>query len=257
MENLIETEHKERVLLIRLNRPEKRNAITAAMYQTLADILEEAAGNSKIRAVVLTGAGDCFTSGNDLHDFLNHGLTGGNMQDRPVIRFLRRIATFPKPLIAAVNGAAVGIGVTMLLHCDLVYAVADAALQLPFVDLALVPEAASSLLLPKLAGHHKAAELFMLGAAFSARDAVALGLVNDICPDAALIAQVLQTAQNLAGKPPEALMRTKALMKADQTAVLKAIETESRVFAEQLQSPEAREAIQAFLEKRAPDFSRF
>ena len=257
MVDFIDIETADRILTIRLDRPDKKNAITMAMYQTMADQLRAAADNPDIRVVILTGAGDCFTSGNDLHDFLNHGLAGGDMADRPVIRFLKEIATFPKPLMAAVNGPAVGIGVTLLLHCDLIYMVREAPLQMPFVNLALVPEAASSLLLPKLAGHHKAAELFLLGDAFSAEEAAGLGLVTDICFPADLMEKTFAVARKLAAKPPEALRRTKALMKSDGSATLAAIEAETRLFAEQLQTPEAREAMQAFLEKRPPDFSKF
>jgi enoyl-CoA hydratase/carnithine racemase len=243
------------ILRIRINRPEKKNALTRKMYQTLAEAIERADGDPAIRVITISGTGDAFTSGNDLVDFLD---AQSPEADRSTIRFLSAISRVRKPLLAGVNGFAVGIGVTMLLHCDLVYAVEEATFQLPFVNLGLVPEAASSLLLPRLIGHHRAAELFFLGNRFDAQAAHRMGLVNAIKSGSSLETALEELATGLAIKPPAALQLTKKLLKGDafDAAVSARLEEERAHFERQLRSPEAREAMEAFLQKRTPDFSR-
>lgn len=245
-----------RVLRIQMSRPEKRNALTRAMYTALAEAIGEAEANPAIRVITLTGVGDVFTSGNDLKDFLDARAMGA---DKPVMRFLSAIADARKPVIAAVNGLAVGIGVTMLLHCDLVYAVEGAIFQLPFVNLGVVPEAASSLLLPRRAGYHRAAELLFFGNGFDAEAAQRFGLVNAVHPSEALGEVLAESAAALAAKPPQALRCAKELLKGEayRIEVAARMEQERVQFERQLSSPEAREAMSAFLEKRAADFSRF
>lgn len=241
------------VLHLALARPAKKNAITRAMYTGLADALEAAATDREVRAVVLSGTEGVFTAGNDLGDFLMDPPTG---PESPVFRFLAAASTFPKPLIAAVAGPAVGIGTTILLHCDLAYAAPDARFKMPFVDLGLVPEAASSLLLPRTAGPMRAAGWLLFGEVFSANDALQGGLINEICDDPT--ARALDRAQTLAAKPPEAVRLTKALLRrADAAAVQETMAVEGDHFSARLTSPEAQEAFTAFFEKRAPDFSAF
>jgi enoyl-CoA hydratase/carnithine racemase len=222
----------------------------------LAEAIETADADATIRVITITGVGDVFTSGNDLKDFLDPQDRGAN---NPVMRFLSAIATARKPLIAGVNGLSVGIGVTLLLHCDLVYAAEGAVFQLPFVNLGVVPEAASSLLLPRVMGHHRAAELLLLGNRFDVQRALQLGLINAIHPRDLLDQVVAENAGALAAKPPQALRLTKELLKGDiyRSEVAAQMEEERARFEAQLSSPEAREAMSAFLEKRAPDFSRF
>jgi enoyl-CoA hydratase/carnithine racemase len=253
--NLILTERAEGVLRIELNRPEKKNAITIAMYQALGDALHSASGDGGVRAVMLHGKPEVFSSGNDLADFLADPPRG---EDFAPFRFLRVLAHFDKPLVGAVSGAAIGIGTTILLHCDLVYAAPGTRFHLPFTNLGLVPEAASSLLLPRLAGWQKAAELLMLGEPFPAEIAHEIGLVNEIVAPEKLFETAKAKARALAAKPPAALRATKALMK--QALIAEIDETmarEIREFMERLRSPEAKEAFSAFLEKRKPDFSKF
>jgi enoyl-CoA hydratase/carnithine racemase len=240
------------VLTIAFNRPEKKNALTSAMYATLADALEAADTDPAVRVILFTGNGGAFTSGNDLQDFLNNPPQGDNT---PVFRFLRAISTASKPMIAAVSGVAVGVGTTMLLHCDLVYAGESAKLSLPFVNLALVPEAASSLLLPAMVGHHRAAELFMLGEAFTPAAAKEYGIVNAIYPDDRLLAEATAVAVKLAAKPPTAMRLTKQLLKRTKGDVAGQMAAEGEHFRSQLTSAEAREAMTAFFEKRPPKFS--
>lgn len=241
------------VLSITMNRPEKKNALTHAMYGAMADALKRAADDPAIRVVVITGAGDAFTAGNDLGDFLNAPPHDG---EAPVFRFLAALSTAEKPVVAAVNGLAVGIGTTMLLHCDLVYAARAASFTAPFVNLALVPEAASSLLLPRRIGHAKAAELFLLGGRMDAAQAEAMGLVTAVFDSQVLAAEAASRAQALAAKAPGAVRATKALMKRGEEPVAERMRAEGVLFAAQLKSPELREAITAFTEKRAPDFSK-
>jgi len=235
-----------------MNRPQKKNALTHAMYAAMADALLGAAGSNSVRVVVITGAVDAFTAGNDLGDFLNPAPGGG---ESPVLRFLGALSTAEKPVIAAVNGLAVGIGTTMLLHCDLVYAARSATFSAPFVNLALVPEAASSLLLPRRIGHAKAAEQFLLGGRMDAEQAEANGLVTAVFADDRLPAEVAERARALAAKAPSAVRATKALMKRGEEPVAERMRAESAQFALQLQSADLREAVQAFREKRPPRFS--
>ena len=241
------------VLHLTLARPEKKNALTRAMYATLADELEAAATDAAVRVVLLSGDGGAFTAGNDLFDFM---MDPPRDETSPVFRFLRAAVGFPKPLIAAVEGVAIGIGTTLLLHCDLAYAAPDARFKMPFVDLGLVPEAASSLLIPRLAGGVRAAELLLLGDVFSAEAAREIGLVNAVVE--APTVHALAVAARLAAKPPAAVRQSKALLRAPTAdAVVQTMEAEARLFIERLQSPEAQEAFTAFMEKRAPDFSSF
>ncbi|MBS0315652.1 MAG: enoyl-CoA hydratase [Proteobacteria bacterium] len=242
------------VLTLTFNRLEKKNSITQAMYAALADALSLAEGQAAVRVVLLQGHATVFCAGNDIADFQNQPPQG---PDSPVHRFLRAIATFPKPLLAAVCGPAVGIGTTMLLHCDLVYAGDNAAFALPFVNLGLCPEAASSLILPQMLGYHRAAEALLLGEPFMAEAALEVGLANRVLPPTEVNAYAQSRARKLAEKPIGSLIETKRLMKqGQQQAVLQQMTEEGAVFGRLLQGPAAREAFAAFMEKRKPDFSK-
>ena len=242
------------ILTLRFNRADKKNALTTAMSAEAATAFKAAETDNNVRVVVITGSGDSFSAGNDLGDFMENPPTDN---DAPVFRFMHALASFPKPVIAAVNGIAVGIGTTVLLHCDFAYAVPTAKFQLPFVNLALVPEFASSLLLARHLGTRKATELLMLAEKFDAETAASFGLINAVVPADQLEAIVQEKAKVLAAKPPAALRATKALLKADGNEVAGRIGLEAKIFGERLQSGELREAITAFFEKRAPDFSKF
>jgi enoyl-CoA hydratase/carnithine racemase len=258
MEELIITEVAERILRIQINRPAKKNALTVGMYADMAAKLARADSDPAVRAVVIHGHDDIFTSGNDIADFMNATATVGAVEDRPVFAFLRAISTAVKPIVAAVTGPAIGIGTTLLLHCDLVYAGESARFQLPFVNLALVPEAASTLLLPASLGYRRAAELMLLGEAFSATKARDYGIVTDVVPDHAAFEVAMTAARKLAAKPPAALRLAKMLMKKPMAeSVARQMSEESRHFDRQRRSPEAAEAFEAFFAKRAPDFSKF
>lgn len=251
---LVTTSTTGAVRTITLTRPEKKNALTLAMYVRLTELFHEASADPGVRVVILTGAGSAFTAGNDLADFMGAPAFDAGT---PVLRFLATLVDFEKPLVAAVNGAAVGIGTTALLHCDLAYAASSARFQLPFVNLGLVPEAASSVLLPALAGHVRAAELLLFGEPFDAATALRMGLVNEVLPDAELLPRVQARCAGLAERPPEAVRETKRLLRAPQRAAIhEAIAREAGVFQQRLGSPEVAEAISAFFEKRRPDFSR-
>lgn len=240
---------------IQLNRPDKKNAITTEMYAALAAAIAAAESDRLVRVMLLHGAGDAFTAGNDLQDFLANPPRD---EASPVFRFLQRISRMTKPLVAAVHGAAVGIGTTMLLHCDLVYAGESARFHLPFVNLGLCPEAASSVLLPALAGYAQAAELLLLGEPFDAAKARAVGLVTEVVPDVELLAVATAAARSLAEKPPASLRLSKQLLKRSLMPQIEAaLIEESKQFGALLASAEAREAFSAFLEKRKPDFSQF
>jgi enoyl-CoA hydratase/carnithine racemase len=242
------------VLTLTLNRLERKNSITVAMYAALADAIEKAKDDASVRVVLLQGHETVFCAGNDIGDFVDKPPAG---QDSPVFRFLRGIATFPKPLLAAACGPAVGIGTTMLLHCDLVYAGDNAALSLPFVNLGLCPEAASSLLLPQMLGYHRAAEALLLGEPFLAEAALEVGLVNRVLPPTEANAYANAQARKLAAKPMTSLVETKRLMKkGQQQAVLQQMLDEGETFGRMLTAPAAREAFTAFMEKRKPDFSK-
>ena len=249
------TELDDRVLRVELARPEKKNALTPEMYRALSEALARADSDARVRAVLIHGKPDCFSAGNDLKDFLERPAQGG---EPPAIEFLRRIAVARKPLVAAVGGPAVGIGTTLLLHCDFVYAAPETRFQLPFVPLGIVPEAASSLLLPRLAGYHRAAELLLLGQPFDAPKALAAGIVTGIVAQAELLEHSRGVARALAALPPESLRLTKELLKREVApAVLERMREEGRLFQERLSSPEAVEAFTAFFQKRKPDFSGF
>ncbi len=240
---------------IQLNRPEKKNALTADMYAAIADALRAADADPAVRVVLIHGAGDAFTAGNDLQDFLANA---PRTPDAPVFRFLHAISHAEKPLVAAASGVAVGVGTTMLLHCDLVYAAAGTRFSLPFVNLGLCPEAGSSFLLPAIAGYQRAAELLLLGEPFDAARAHALGIVTDVVPAEIVLMRAEEAAQKLAAKPAASVRITKQLMKrAWMPAIEAALAEELRQFGARLGSPEAKEALSAFLEKRKPDFSRF
>jgi enoyl-CoA hydratase/carnithine racemase len=240
------------VLVLRLERPEKKNALTVAMYAALADALGAAAADAGVRAVLVTGSGDAFTSGNDLHDFVANPPSG---PDSPVFRFLTALASFPKPIVAAVNGLAIGIGTTMLLHCDLVVADEAARFQLPFINLGLVPEAASSLLLPQLVGHRVAAELLLLGTPFDAHRAATLGIVNKVAEQGAALREATAWAVALTEKAPSALAHGKRLLLAPDRGVAARMQEEAAAFVAQLAGPEFLEAVTAFREKRTPRFT--
>lgn len=254
-EELIQTDVRDGICTISFNRPEKKNALNLAMYTALVDGLRQADGDDAVRVVLLTGRQGCFTSGNDLADFMTSPPTGG---ESPVMRFLGAISRFRKPIVAAVSGAAVGVGVTMLLHCDLVYAGSGSLFQMPFVNLGLCPEAGSTLLLPMTMGHQRAAELLLLGEPFGAEKACDVGIVNAVVTDGELLATAREKALQLASQPAAAVRLAKELLKKGYAAPLQAvIAEEGREFMARLQSPEAGEALQAFMERRKPDFSRF
>lgn len=247
---LVHTE--DGVTTLTINRLARKNSLTAAMYASLADALEQAQADASVRVVVLQGDETVFSAGNDLGDFLHQPPAG---EDAPVFRFLRNIASFPKPLVAAVCGPAVGIGTTMLFHCDLVYAGDNAAFSMPFVNLGLCAEGASSLLAPQMFGYHRAAEALLLGDPFYAEAALEVGLVNKVLPPAEANAYAAQVARKLAAKPLNSLVETKRLMKQGQQAqVLRVIAEEGTVFGRMLREPAAKEAFAAFMEKRAPRF---
>jgi enoyl-CoA hydratase/carnithine racemase len=228
------------ILTITFNRPDKKNALTSAMYASLADALEKADTESDVRVILFTGNGGAFTAGNDLQDFLNNPPAG---EETPVFRFLRAISTISKPMIAAVSGVAVGVGTTMLLHCDLVYAAENAKFSLPFVNLALVPEAASSLLLPRMIGHHRASELLLLGEPFTAATAKEYGIVNAVHAEDRLLDEAMQVARKIAAKPPTAVRLTKQLLRQSKGDVAGQMAAEGVHFRAQLKSAEAREAM--------------
>jgi enoyl-CoA hydratase/carnithine racemase len=241
------------VLEIQLNRPEKKNALTEAMYAAMAEALAAAEQDAAIRVVLFSGAGGVFTAGNDLNDFVASPPSSG---EAPVFRFLRAVSTASRVLVAAVEGPAVGIGTTLLLHCDLVVAGQGAKLALPFVNLGLVPEAASSLLLPKLIGHQRASELLLLGEPFDAATAERFGLVNRVVADDEVLPVARGLAARVAAKAPGAVRATKRLLKSDTATVADRMVEEAHDFADRLKSAELREAVTAFFEKRPPDFSK-
>jgi len=243
-----------RVADIELARLDKKNAFTAQMYAQLAEALSAADSEAGVRAVLLHGTNDCFSSGNDVNDFLKRDPFAGS----PAVRLFDVLPAMKKPVVAAVGGPAIGIGSTLLLHCDIVYAAPNARFQLPFVPLGITPEFGSTYLLPLLAGYQRAAELLLLGQPFSAEKAKEAGLVSEIVAEDELLLKAQQTAKALAALPPESIRLTKQLMKKRYgTALVETIREETKIFTERLSSPEAKEALSAFLEKRKPDFSRF
>jgi enoyl-CoA hydratase/carnithine racemase len=246
---LIRSETRERIARIRFDRPEKKNAITAEMYTQLAEALAAADADAEVRAVLLHGSAECFTAGNDVADFLKRAPGG---EGSPTWRLFDVLPSLQKPIVAAVGGPAVGIGSTLLLHCDLVYAASNARFQLPFVPLGIVPEFGSTLLLPMLAGYQRAAELLLLGQPFGAQKAYEVGMVTEVVAPEELMQKADTVAAQLAALPPESLRLTKKLLKG--TPVRERIMEEGRLFLERLRSPEAKEAMTAFLEKRKPRF---
>ena len=248
---LVRIERNAGLLAITLARPEKKNALTTPMYQALVAALELASAEPSIHAVLLDADGGDFCAGNDIGDFVALASSRQTLESADVFRFLRTLAVFDKPLVAAVRGRAVGIGTTMLLHCDLVYVAEDASFSTPFVDLALVPEAASSLLLPARVGHARAFALFALGEALDGRTAVNCGLANAALPAEQVTSRARAAALTLVGKPAQAVQATKKLMR-EQGRMLAAIEAEGRVFAERLMSADAQAIFRAFMTRRAP-----
>jgi enoyl-CoA hydratase/carnithine racemase len=250
----IVTERSNGILRIEFNRPEKKNAMTAGMYTRLADIFNEAGKDEETRVVLWHSAGDAFCAGNDMGDFLKNPPGSG---ESPQSRLMDAFVRFEKPIVVAVQGAAVGGGTTMLTHCDVVYAGEGAKFQLPFINLALVPEFGSSYSLPARIGYLRAAELFLLGEPFGAARAAELGLVTRVVPDERLFATAMETAKKLAAKPSGALRASRRLLKQGFIDQVKAaIEMEGREFSERVRSAEAKEAISAFLEKRPPNFNK-
>ena len=242
------------VMTITFNRLDKKNSITSTMYAAMADAVAQAAADASVRVVLFQGHESIFSAGNDIGDFLNQP---PSTQESPVFRFLRGIATFEKPLLAAVAGPAVGIGTTMLFHCDLVYAGDNAAFSMPFVNLGLCPEAASSLLAPRMFGYHRAAEALLMGEPFFAEAAQEVGLVNRVVPPTEVNGYAQAQARKLAGKPLSSLIATKRLMKGgQQQEVLQKMDEEGQSFGRMLREPAAKEAFGAFMEKRKPDFSK-
>jgi enoyl-CoA hydratase/carnithine racemase len=249
----VRVERNEGVLSITLSRPERRNAITVAMYAALADTIETASRDESIRVVTIQGEGQDFAAGNDLGDFLT--ALPRNTDEIPVWRLLRGLATCETPLVAAVHGNCVGIGTTMLLHCDLVIADESARFSLPFVDLALVPEAASTLLLPRLGGRRRAARYLLLGEPFGVEEAATIGLVSHTVAAGQLDTALKDVVSRLLAKPPSALAATQRLLRAGASQeILERMKLESELFAERLGSAEAKEAFTAFFEKRKPNF---
>ena len=248
------TERSGSILRITLNRPAKKNAMTSSMYMTMAQILNDAANEDDVLVVLWDGAGDSFSAGNDLEDFLKHPPGPG---ESPQAQLADAVLNFDKPLIAAVKGVAIGGGTTLLTHCDFVFAGESAKFQLPFVNLGLVPEFGSSWSLPARSGYLRAAELILLGQPFDAKVAAEIGLVTRVVPDEKLVATATETAEKLAAKPPAALQACKRLVKQSQREqIAQAIKVENEEFASRVRSAEAKEAFTAFLEKRAPDFKR-
>jgi enoyl-CoA hydratase/carnithine racemase len=242
------------VATIEIARPEKKNALTQAMYSAMAEALAAAGADANVRAVLITGQPGVFTSGNDLEDFMQRPPQGA---DSPVYRFMQALLDCEKPVVAAVTGAAIGIGTTMLLHCDLVYVSDEARLAMPFVGLGLVPEYASSMLVPALMGHAKAAEKLLLGEPFTGADAVDCGLANAVLPASEVTAHARRVAERFNALAPAAVRESKRLMRAPlRERIQAAMAAEGEVFGRQLRSAEAREAFQAFFEKRKPDFSK-
>lgn len=244
----IRTHENEGILEITIDRPERKNALTAEMYAALAQALTDAAIAESIRVVLMTGAGGNYSTGNDLQDFLQSPPSG---EQDPVFRFLRAMATFPKPIVCAVEGFAVGVGMTMLFHADLVYAAPTAKFQLPFVNLGLVPEAGSSYLLPLQVGHVRAAELCLLGDAIDAEKARDFGLVNAIVPIEELLALARKKAAQIASKPPVAIQQTKALLKqVHQKPMLEQMKSEETLFLKLLRTPETIDFLKSFFTRK-------
>ncbi|MES2739432.1 MAG: enoyl-CoA hydratase [Pseudomonadota bacterium] len=248
------------ILSIEFNRPERKNAITSAMYRTMADAIADGEQDPAVRVILISGQPEIFTAGNDLEDFMKSApvAAGGSFADLPVFQFMTQLSGAAKPVVVAVAGAAVGIGTTLLLHCDLVYAADNAKFSMPFAQLGLCPEFASSLLFTQLAGYPRAAEKLMLGEAFPAQEALDMGLVSKVLPVAELLPFARGQAAKLAAMPAASIRATKRLMKLSRAEPIKAaMGAENQLFGAMLVAPEAKEAFTAFFEKRRPDFSKF
>lgn len=256
MSEHIHLERDQGLLTLRMDREDKKNALTRAMYGALADALDAADEDRSVRAVLITGSETCFTSGNDVADFIQAPPSG---LDSEVFRFMKALFDFSKPVVAAVSGPAVGIGTTLLLHCDLVYVARDAKLKMPFVNLGLCPEYGSSLILPRLLGHARAAELLLLGEAFTGEQAAAWGIANEALEDgAATLARAREMAQRFEQLAPSAVAVSKRLMREPGREELRrVIMEEGELFGQRLRTPEAIEALSAFMQRRKPDFSKF
>jgi enoyl-CoA hydratase/carnithine racemase len=246
MTNDVIVAREENILRITMNRPAKKNALTGAMYDAMREALELADRDEAIRAVLITGTDGVFTAGNDIGDFL---AGTGDAHGSPALRFIQTIALCDTPIVAAVDGNAVGVGTTMLFHCDLVYAAPSAKFRMPFIDLGLVPEAASSMTVPLRVGIAKASEWLLLGEGFDAHEAHRCGVINGVLPAGELIDTALNAAKRLAAKPAHALAATRRLMRGDRQAIRTQMERESKEFAAALESPEAKAAFSAFLSK--------
>ena len=255
MTDHIKTELAVGVLTVTLARADKKNAITQAMYAAMADATERARTDDAVRVLVFKGEGDSFSAGNDIGDFIAIGSQTGNPSDMAVFRFLKALADLDKPVVAAVRGRAVGIGLTLLLHCDMVVVAEDALLSAPFINLALAPEAASSLLLPQVLGHQRAFEIFALGEPIDGKTALAWGLANRAVPADQVEAVADELAGKLAARAPNSIRKTKRLMR-DAERLWELMQREGEAFGSQMKSPEAMEAFMAFTQKRAPDFSK-
>lgn len=255
MTDHIKTELAGGILTVTLARPEKKNAITQAMYTALAAATERARTDDAVRVLMFRGEGDSFSAGNDIADFIALGSQAAAAADMPVFHFLKALADLDKPAVAAVRGRAVGIGLTLLLHCDLVVVAEDALLSAPFVNLALAPEAASSMLLPALLGHQRAFEIFALGEPIDGRTALAWGLANRAVAPDQVETTAAELATRLAQRAPNSMRKTKRLMR-DAESLWTLMQREGEAFGSQMTSPEAMEAFMAFSQKRAPDFSK-
>ena len=255
MTDHIRTDLSDGILSVTFARPDKKNAITQAMYSALAEATQRAQSDDAVRVLLFRAEGDSFSAGNDIADFIAIGSQAGEPLDMPVFRFLKALADLDKPAVAAVRGRAVGIGLTLLLHCDMVVVAEDALLSAPFINLALAPEAASSLLLPQVLGHQRAFEIFALGEPVDGRTAVAWGLANRAVASDQVEATALELAGKLAARAPHSLRKTKRLMR-DAEHLWALMQREGEAFGSQMKSPEAMEAFMAFSQKRAPDFSK-
>lgn len=252
------TQKENGILTIAFNRPEKKNAITSAMYQAMADALRAAETDVAVRAILIAGKPEIFTAGNDLEDFMKNAAKFTDGTVPPVYQFMQALNECGKPVIAAVAGAAVGIGTTLLMHCDLVYLADNAKLSMPFTQLGLCPEFASSMLFQNIVGYQRAAEKLMLGEAFNAQEAFEMGFVNKVLPAEELLPYALQQAAKLVALPANSVRVTKRLMKGRQPqAIAEKMNEENQHFAAMLGAPEAREAFMAFFQKRKPDFKQF
>ncbi|WP_420470763.1 enoyl-CoA hydratase [Brevundimonas sp. FT23042] len=255
MTDHIKTDLADGVLTVTLARADKKNALTQAMYGALAEAVVRARTDDAVRVLVFRGEGDSFSAGNDIGDFIAIGSQAGQPSEMAVFKFLKAMADLDKPVVAAVRGRAVGIGLTLLLHCDMVVVAEDALLSAPFINLALAPEAASSLLLPQLIGHQRAFEIFALGEPIDGRTALAWGLANRAVPSDQVETVAGDLAAKLAARAPNSIRKTKRLMR-DAERIWELMQREGEAFGSQMKSPEAMEAFMAFTQKRAPDFSK-